>query len=594
MTLIPFAEDLEYSAIAECVRSNVSVTEAHATIIDTFIAWWDAEGREQIRHLRSEGAILYSTAEEMKSAFVVALGENGILDHFALRGAFVEWFNLNESTLRTIVETGYPAALIDDESVLSLEHKNLLDQYNQLIIQTGEINAQYDLLRSLNRGNNTLGDDEAEESVEQIGDFIPNSILEPLEVEKKDCTDRINILLSECKEIHQQLFDRDEVKTLSNEVKPPKGKTTPTGNNLHKLDDLVTAIEGIATLNEMRNSLVVKIAEWDLLHTRKNEIIEIMKPHEDYKLRRKVLNDSLVELKEQLFVVANEVRKTLPEEFVISEVTNHLCSSLGFQLQRRLDANVDELIRLVQSMHRRYASTQTEVRAEVEIRFNEAQQVFHNGGYLDSDSEYSNSNESSDGYWFPLSEGWVERPLGELFETQLGKMKGKTASIGEQFPFLKNRNLHWGQLKLDDLETMHFTDAERIMYALEPGDLLITEGGEVGRCAIWRGEVLDCYIQNSIHRVRAIGEVPVEYLRYFMEYATKMPRFERFVQQTSIAHLSQGNLRSIPIPYHPDSISVTISNLNTLSQLVESEVESLNKTSSIYTGLLQSEFSNWS
>ena len=391
MTLIAFAEELEYSAIAHQIRSNDSVIGAHATIIESFLVWWESEGHEQIRHLRSEGAILYSTAEDMKSAFVAALGENGILDDFAIRGAFVEWFNINESTLRTIVETGYPAALIDDESVLALEHQNLLDQHNQLIIQTDEINTQYDLLRRINRSNNDSGDDETEESsdgeaegiVEQIGDFIPSTILEPLEVEKKGCTDRINILLSECKDIHQQLFDRDEVKSLSKGVKPPKGKTTPTGNNLHKLDDLVTSIEGISNLNEMRNSLVVRIAEWDLLHTRKNEITEIMKPHEDYKARRKVLNDSLVELKEQLYVLANEVRKSLPKEFVISEVTNHLRTSLRFQLQRRLDANADELIQLVQSMHRRYARTFSEIRSERDEQSTVIDALFVQLGYME-------------------------------------------------------------------------------------------------------------------------------------------------------------------------------------------------------------------
>ena len=391
MTLISFVEELEYSAIATQIRSNDSVIGAHTTIIDSFIAWWEAEGHEQIRHLRSEGALLYSILEDMKSAFVVALGENGILDDFAIRGAFVEWFNNNESTLRTIVETGYPAILISDESVLALEHQNLLDQYNQLMIQTEEINTQYDLLRSINRSNNNSDDEEIEEGsdgeaegiVEQIGDFLPSTILEPLEVEKKECTDRIKILLSECKDIHQQLFDRDEVKTLSKDVMPRKGKTKPTGNDLHKLDDLVTSIEGITTLDEMRNSLVEKIAEWDLLHTRKNEIVEMMKPHEDYKARRKVLNDSLGGLKEQLYALANEVREMLPEEFVISEVTHHLRESLRFQLHRRLDIHVDGLIGLIQSMHERYARTLSEIRSERDEQVAVINDLFIRLGYME-------------------------------------------------------------------------------------------------------------------------------------------------------------------------------------------------------------------
>ena len=393
MTLIPFAEELEYSAIADRIRSNDSVVGAHATIIDSFIAWWEAEGHEQIRHLRSEGALLYSTAEDMKSAFVVALGENGILDDFAIRGAFVEWFNINESTLRTIVETDYDAALIDDENVLALEHQNLLDQRNQLEIQTEEINVQYDILMRMNRGNDASSDDEAEGDsdgeaegiVEQIGDFMPNTELGPLEAEKKDRTDRIKILTTQCKDIHQQLFDREEVKTLPKDVRPTKGKTTPTRDNFHKLDDLITGIEGITVLKEMRDNLVANISEWEILHARKNEIEEAIKPHEDYKARRKILNDSLVGIKEQLFVLANEVRKTLPEEFVISEVTNHLRASLRFQLQRRLDANVDELIQLVQSMHRRYARTFSEIRSERDEQSTVVDALFVQLGYMEED-----------------------------------------------------------------------------------------------------------------------------------------------------------------------------------------------------------------
>lgn len=384
MTLVPFVEGLEYSAIAELVRSNDSVIDAHASIINSFNVWWDERGREQILHLREDGALLYSTVEDMKSAFVVALRENEILDEFAIRGAFVEWFNVNESTLRTIVETGYPAALVDDEKVLSIQHQNLLDQRNQLMIQTEEINIQYDILMRLNRSDGASSDDEveseSEEWLEQIGDFIPGIVLDPLEMEKKECGNRIKILVSECKEIHQQLFDSNEVKNLPQEGRPKKGNTIPTSTNLHKLDGLVAAIEEIETLNELRDALVAKIGEWDLLHRRKKEIMEIMKPHEEYHERRKVLNASLRELKEQLFVIANEIRKTLPEEFVTSEVTNRLRTNLGFQLQRRLDANVDDLIRLIQSMHKRYALTQTEVRSEVDFNSNEAQEVFVNGG----------------------------------------------------------------------------------------------------------------------------------------------------------------------------------------------------------------------
>ena len=195
----------------------------------------------------------------------------------------------------------------------------------------------------------------------------------------------------------------------------------------------------------------------------------------------------------------------------------------------------------------------------------------------------------SEGYWFPLPVGWSEKPLGELFETQLGKMKGKNASVGKQFSYIKGRNLQWGDVQVDSLETMHFSESERIQYELLRGDLLVCEYGEVGRCAIWEDSVPDCYFQNHIYRIRAAGELSVEYLRYFLEYATKMPGFSRFVTQTSVQQISQSNLRSIPIPY-PNSMKVRnifSNSIIEIESLIGAEELALKKYKRIFAGVTQ-------
>ena len=189
-----------------------------------------------------------------------------------------------------------------------------------------------------------------------------------------------------------------------------------------------------------------------------------------------------------------------------------------------------------------------------------------------------------EGYWFPLPEGWCERPLGELFEVQLGKMKGKNASLGEQFSYLKGRNLQWGDVQVDSLETMHFSSSERVQYELLAGDLLVCEYGEVGRCAIWEDSVPNCYFQNHIYRIRATGDVPVEYLRYFLEYATKMPGFSRFVTQTSVQQISQRNLRNIPIPYCENNLIDILNSLNELTEIGRQNSNVVDKISSTYDG----------
>ncbi len=101
-----------------------------------------------------------------------------------------------------------------------------------------------------------------------------------------------------------------------------------------------------------------------------------------------------------------------------------------------------------------------------------------------------------------LPPGWAMTTLGEIAETQLGKMlsaKARTGNGGR--PYLRNKNVQWGRIELDDLLHMDFTEAEFEKFRLRPGDLLVCEGGEVGRAALWRGTIADCAFQKALHRV---------------------------------------------------------------------------------------------
>lgn len=389
MKTIPFADNLEYTAIRDRVLSNNSVLNAHTVIIDSLNDWWGKIGSRQINDLRNDDAVLYSIAEEMKTAFVIALSENGILDDFAIRGAFVEWFNLNESTLRTIVETGYPAALVEDHSVIALENQSLLDRRDRLSTQVEIINTQHELLSRINRSNNDQSDDSEEddseeqtdEILEQLGDYLPNFKLKPLEEDIKNVNSRIKTLVEECKAIHNLIFDSDELKSLPKGTRPGKGRTTPTRDNLHKMDELLTSISEIDSLDEIRISLIDKIAEWDILSERKNELSAIVKPHEDYKDKRTELNNSLKKLNEQIYLLAKELRKNLPLDFVISEVTNQLRLSMELQIQKRLDGNVDQLIQLIESMYERYARTLAQILQKRDSHAEDVVEIFDQLGY---------------------------------------------------------------------------------------------------------------------------------------------------------------------------------------------------------------------
>jgi type I restriction enzyme S subunit len=102
-----------------------------------------------------------------------------------------------------------------------------------------------------------------------------------------------------------------------------------------------------------------------------------------------------------------------------------------------------------------------------------------------------------------VPEGWGRFSVGDVFEVQLGKMLNQIAKDGEeQRDYLTNINVRWGQFDLSSLNRMHFNAKERGKFRLKAGDLIVCEGGEVGRCAIWKDALVECYYQKALHRLR--------------------------------------------------------------------------------------------
>jgi type I restriction enzyme S subunit len=137
--------------------------------------------------------------------------------------------------------------------------------------------------------------------------------------------------------------------------------------------------------------------------------------------------------------------------------------------------------------------------------------------------------------------------ISEVFEIQLGKMLNKLAKVGKfSAPYLGNRAVQWDFVDMSAIEVMDFNASEREKFALLPADLLVCEGGDVGRTAMWRGESDGCYYQKAIHRLRPKSDnaLPAFMLR-FMRFARDNGYFREFTSQSSIAHLTQEKLGSI-------------------------------------------------
>jgi type I restriction enzyme, S subunit len=151
-----------------------------------------------------------------------------------------------------------------------------------------------------------------------------------------------------------------------------------------------------------------------------------------------------------------------------------------------------------------------------------------------------------------LPPGWTETTLGEIAETSLGKMLDKGKATGEHpVPYLRNVNVQWGRIDLDDVLTMDITPEEREFFRLEPDDLLACEGGEVGRCAIWHGGPGFMAFQKALHRIRPYGKIEVKYLRYFLEYLSLTGSLLPYATGSTIKHLPQQQLRRLPIRLPP-------------------------------------------
>lgn len=147
---------------------------------------------------------------------------------------------------------------------------------------------------------------------------------------------------------------------------------------------------------------------------------------------------------------------------------------------------------------------------------------------------------------------WAHVKLSQVATTQLGRMLSSKRETGmESRPYLRNRDVRWGRIDIADLPLMDFNLSDRERYSLQPGDLLVCEGGEVGRAAVWTGMLSECFFQKALHRVRpAIGVSP-QYLRYLLEHYAMSRRFGQFTTGTTIPHLPQEDLRELPILLPP-------------------------------------------
>ena len=117
-------------------------------------------------------------------------------------------------------------------------------------------------------------------------------------------------------------------------------------------------------------------------------------------------------------------------------------------------------------------------------------------------------------------------------------------------PFLRTSNVLWDEIDLSTVDEMAISPEELSVKSLRPGDLLVCEGGEIGRSAIWEGDMAPMAFQNHLHRLRpAVEGVESRFYVYFLQSAfTQLNLFQGAGNQTTIPNLSRSRLSSLEVP----------------------------------------------
>ena len=151
---------------------------------------------------------------------------------------------------------------------------------------------------------------------------------------------------------------------------------------------------------------------------------------------------------------------------------------------------------------------------------------------------------------FEIPESWVWCKFQDIANSELGKTMNKASDKGSEVPYLCSINVYWDKVDLSNVKVAPFSIAEKEKYLLQKGDLLICEGGEVGRCAIWSNDKT-MYYQNALHRIRFYGNISSKFIQNVIRSYKTMGIIDKNSKGMTIKHFTKTALNSLYIPLPP-------------------------------------------
>lgn len=177
---------------------------------------------------------------------------------------------------------------------------------------------------------------------------------------------------------------------------------------------------------------------------------------------------------------------------------------------------------------------------------------------------------------------WPIHNFSDIASSRLGKMLDAKQQTGKySYPYLANFNVQWFNFNVDNLNQMDFNEAEQKEFELRDGDLLVCEGGEIGRCAVWHNEIQPCFFQKALHRVRCNRQlVQPDYLAWWFKYNCNHGGFAEIAgAKATIAHLPGIKLKQLQVALPPLSLqnefATFVEHVDQQKQTVQQSLEKL-------------------
>lgn len=149
-----------------------------------------------------------------------------------------------------------------------------------------------------------------------------------------------------------------------------------------------------------------------------------------------------------------------------------------------------------------------------------------------------------------IPERWTLVRFGDIARHNAGKTLDKGRNSGVPRDYITTSNLYWGFFRLEDVRQMPIRDDELERCTAKKGDLLICEGGEAGRAAVWPHDY-DISFQNHVHRARFYGGINPYFVQRFFEKLKVTGEIDKFRKGVGISNMSGKALASIVLPLPP-------------------------------------------